>query len=397
MTPKVFVKDLEGKPLLPTHPARARKLLREGKARVIRVVPFCIQLKRVVENPVGSFTIGIDDGAKEVGIAVVNDVKKEVVFDGAIKLRQDVSLKIKQRANFRRTRRTRKLRHRKARFLNRKPKMPQPSIRQRKESILRVVRDLKKLLKITAVIIEQGQFDISSFSAGRQLIGTEFQQSEYEGRNFRAKVLWRDEYTCQRCRRKEKLNAHHIMGKGKGGTNTPKNGITLCKKCHDELHSGKWQLDKKPKTFKYPMHLMQGKWYILKLLKSEGLAVKRCVGWMTAIWRNKIGIEKSHPSDAIAMVTKNYMPLIASLEFTILPKRTRVWEGNPTKKSQEKFSFKHYDLVKAKHRSKGWVIGSVKSLKAKAMTLRTNFDSNFPVSYRKSTLLQRFSRILYLY
>lgn len=281
MTPKVFVIDNSGKPLLPTHPARARKLLRAGKAKVIRVVPFCIKLERIIENPVGSFTIGIDDGAKEVGIAVVNEVKKEVVFRGTIKLRQDVSRKIKQRAQLRRTRRCRKVRHRKARFSNRKQKTPQPSIRQRKESIVRVVCDLKKVLNITKAVIEQGQFDVSSFAASRKLVSTEFQQSEYEGKNFRAKVLWRDEYTCQRCGRKEKLNAHHILGKGKGGTNTPKNGITLCKKCHDELHQGKWNLDKKPKTFKYPMHLMQGKWYISQLLKKEGLSVKRCVGWMT--------------------------------------------------------------------------------------------------------------------
>jgi len=131
---------------LPTHPARARKLLRKGLAKVIRVVPFCIKLERRIENPVGSFTVGIDDGAKEVGIAVVNEVKKEVVFRGTIKLRQDVSRKIKQRAQLRRTRRCRKVRHRKARFKNRKQKTPQPSIRQRKESIVRVVCDLKKVL-----------------------------------------------------------------------------------------------------------------------------------------------------------------------------------------------------------------------------------------------------------
>jgi ATP-dependent Lon protease len=118
---------------------------------------------------------------------------------------------------------------------------------------------------------------------------------------------------------------------------------------------------------------------------------------MTAYWRKQIGIEKSHPNDAIASVCRNYMPTIASLEYTILPKRTKVWEDNPTKQSQEKLGFKHYDLVKSKHRTKGWVIGSVKSLKAKVMTLRTKEDSNFPVSYRKSKLLTRFNRIIYSY
>jgi len=234
-------------------------------------------------------------------------------------------------------------------------------------------------------------------AAGKQLLGIEFQQSEYEGRNFRAKVLWRDNYSCQHCSAQKELNAHHIRQKSEGGTDTPKNGITLCKKCHDELHAGKWELLKKPATFKYPMHLMQGKKYIYELLCCFGLSVKVCFGWMTAYWRNIINIEKSHPNDAIAMVCRDYMPEIASLEYTVLPKRAKVWEDNPTKQSEEKLSFRHYDLVKAKHRTKGWVVGSVKSLKAKVMTLRTKFDDNFPVSYRRSFLLQRFSRIIYLY
>jgi len=152
-------------------------------------------------------------------------------------------------------------------------------------------------------------------------------------------VLWRDNYTCQHCGAKEDLNAHHILGKMDGGTDTPKNGITLCKKCHDSIHAGEWVLEKKAITFKYPMHLMQGN----------------------------------------------------------LPKRTKVWEDNPTKKSKEKLGFRHYDLVKAKHRTKGWVIGSVRSLKEKVITLRTKFDDNFPVSYRKSILLFRFNRIVYSY
>jgi 5-methylcytosine-specific restriction endonuclease McrA len=401
MTPKVFVKDLEGKLLLPTHPARARKLLRAGKARVVRVVPFTIQLERIIENPVGSFTVGIDDGAKEVGIAVVNEETKEVVFRGTIQLRQDVSRKIEQRAKYRRTRRCRKVRHRKARFLNRKQKTPQPSIRQKKESILRVVKDLKKIINITSAVIEQGQFDVSSMVAGEQLVGQEFQQSEYEGRNFRAKVLWRDNYTCQHCGAKGesqlRLNAHHILQKRDGGTDTPKNGITLCKKCHDSLHAKKWVLEKKPATFKYPMHLMQGKWYIYNLLKDFGLNVNRCFGWMTAYWRKNIGLEKSHPNDAIAMITRNYMPFIASLEYTILPKRTKVWEDNPQKKSEERLGFRHYDLIKSFHRTKGWIRGSIRALKASAITLRTKFDDNFPVSYRKSRLLCRFNRIIYSY
>jgi len=397
MTPKVFVIDKLDKPLLPTHPARARKLLREGKAKVKRVVPFTIQLDKIVDSPVGSFAFGIDDGAKSVGISVVNETTKEVVFYGTIQLRQDVSRRIKQRASYRRTRRSRKCRHRKARFLNRKQKTPQPSIRQRKESVLRVVDDLRRVLNITAVIIEQGQFDVSSIAAGRKLVGDEFKKSEYHGRNFRAKVLWRDNYTCVRCGSNERLNAHHIVGQISGGTDTPQNGVTLCEDCHSSLHDGEWILQKKPQIFKYPMHLMQGKQYIYELLCNAFAFVERCVGWMTSHWRKNLGLPKSHANDAIAMVARNYTPTIASLEYTILPKRSKVWEDNPTKQCSERMGFRHYDLVKAKHRTKGWVVGSVRSLKERVMTLRTKEDPNFPVSYRKSRLLTRFNRIIYLY
>src|SRR5215204_3728029 len=101
----VFVVDANGQPLLPTHPARARRLLRDGKARPYQMLPFTIQLTRRVENAVNDLTVGIDDGAKEVGIAVVNEATRKVVFAGTIKLRQDVPRKMQQRAAYRRSRR----------------------------------------------------------------------------------------------------------------------------------------------------------------------------------------------------------------------------------------------------------------------------------------------------
>jgi len=222
----VFVIDGSGSPLLPTCPARARILLKKEKATVHTVVPYTIQLKRVIDDPVGEFKVGIDDGAKFVGIAVSNP-NKEIVFAANVRLRQDVSRLMTQRANYRRARRIRKLRHRPARFLNRGKKgfLP-PSIKYRKDVILRVLDDLNKRLNITSAIIEQGQFDTSSMAAGCQLTGKEYQQSEYEGNTFRQKVLWRDKYTCQNCKGTDRLQAHHIIFRSNGGTNRVANGIT---------------------------------------------------------------------------------------------------------------------------------------------------------------------------
>ena len=393
----VFVVDADDKPCLPCHPARARKLLRESKATIKTMVPYTIQLNRGVDNPVGSFTVGIDDGAKEVGIAVVNEITKEVVFKGTIKLRQDVSRKMLQRSSYRRTRRSRNLRHRVARFSNRgNAGWIAPTIKQKKDSVLRVIKDLAARVHLIKAIVEQGKFDTSSLSAGRKLEGKEFQIPNYEGRNFRAKVLWRDKYQCQYCKDITKLHAHHIRYKSQGGTDTVQNGITLCEKCHIELHDGLWILNKKPKHFKYPAHLQIGKNYLVNAMLDAGLLVDTCLGFMTSFWRKSIGIEKTHSNDAIAMVCKNYLPNIVMKGYLIIPKRKKVWKDNPTKTCEEKNGFRHFDLVKSIHRTKGTVTGSIRSLKAKAITLRITWDDNFPVSYNKTKLLWRFDGLVYI-
>jgi len=387
----VFVIDKVGKVLLPTTSARARLLLKNNKATVYSVIPFTIQLNKEIVEPVGEFKIGIDDGAKEVGISVAH--KDSVVFAGTIELRQDVSRKMTQRSQYRRTRRSRNLKYRKVRFLNRGKKgwIP-PTIRQKKETVLRVIDDLKKRLNITACVVEQGQFDTSSLSAGYKLTGKEYCLPEYEGNTFRQKVLWRDRYICQHCASKEGLQAHHIEYKSKGGTNIVTNGITLCEVCHSELHSSLWCLDTKPFHFKYPAHLQQGKTWLFNELNKRFQKVTVCFGWMTSKKRKELCLEKTHYNDASAMIgAKNYL----CKAYTIIPKRTKIWENNPTKTCTEKNGLKHWDIVKAEHRTRGSVVGSIRSLKAACITLRTSFSDNFPVAYNKTRLLWRAAGLIY--
>ena len=72
------------------------------------------------------------------------------------------------------------------------------------------------------------------------------------------RVLWRDNYTCQRCGTHpegsgpgwQQLEAHHIIPRNEGGTDDDENLITLCVSCHDhptahpKLHHrafGRWK------------------------------------------------------------------------------------------------------------------------------------------------------------
>lgn len=305
----VFVVDSEGTPLLPTHPARSRKLLREGRAKVKQVVPFTIQLTKRVENPVGEFEMGVDDGAKYVGIAVKNTVTNQIVFHAQLNHRQDVSKKVEQRRNYRRARRFR-LRNRQPRFSNRTKKGKlAPSIRQRKEAVIRVIKDLKKHLNIKKVRVEEVKFN------------------------------------------------------------------------HAKYHYGK-----------FFSHVEIGKTYLRNQIQNLGITYEATFGYVTKQTRLRLGLSKRHSHDACAILESNK---IIGVEYQIKPRRTKIWESNPTKTCTEKNGFRHYDLVKAGHRTRGTVIGSVRSLCANCITLRTKFNDNFPVAYSKTKLLQRFSGLVY--
>jgi len=78
---KVFVVDEQRTPLDPVHPGRARLLLSQGKAAVLRRFPFTIILKTTIAQPVVTpLRVKLDPGSKTTGIAVVNDTTGEVVF-----------------------------------------------------------------------------------------------------------------------------------------------------------------------------------------------------------------------------------------------------------------------------------------------------------------------------
>ena len=63
----VFVLNRHHRPLMPCHPARARELLRKGKAVVHKLYPFTIRLKTVIGGKTELLRLKIDPGSKTTG------------------------------------------------------------------------------------------------------------------------------------------------------------------------------------------------------------------------------------------------------------------------------------------------------------------------------------------
>ena len=102
----VYVVSSNNKPLMPCKAAKARKLLRDGRAEVVSRTPFVVRLLWDCEEGTQSVTLGVDSGYNQVGLSVVTD-KKEV-YASKVNLRSDIVKLNSERRQYRRARRQRK-------------------------------------------------------------------------------------------------------------------------------------------------------------------------------------------------------------------------------------------------------------------------------------------------
>lgn len=112
----VYVVNQNGNPLMPCKPAKARKLLRDKKAKVVSRCPFTIQLLWNCEENTQSIRVGIDKGSHITGFCAVGN--GQILISGEIHHRTDIKEKMDNRRANRRNRRNRKW-YRPKRFNNR--------------------------------------------------------------------------------------------------------------------------------------------------------------------------------------------------------------------------------------------------------------------------------------
>lgn len=290
---------------MPCSNRKARLLLKEGKAKIYQYKPFTIQLTISTGESIQNVSIGVDTGAIHIGIAVASENK--VLAKGEVELRDGIHKAMLLRSSLRKARRYRKTRYRQARWLNRarKDKWLPPTVRSKIGATFRWIDEFCSLVPNPELHIEIAKFDPHKM-INPDVQGEEYQQGQcvgyYDVRYF---VFARDNYTCQVCKKKNKiLHTHHILYKSKGGTDRADNLITICSDCHtSENHKEghilyDWMIKhKKVKQYKEPTFMN----IIRKRIFQKYPQAIITYGSETSPYRKELGLEKTHYNDAIAI------------------------------------------------------------------------------------------------
>lgn len=315
----VFVLSNTRKPLMPTRPARANRLLKAGKAVVYRLQPFTIILKYHSKGIIQLVELKVDPGSKTTGIALVgNFIKQGRVVLWAANLSHRghiVKARLDKRRILRRGRRSRKLRYRESRFLNRVKSKPKgwlpPSLMSRIDNIKVWQERLARYTPITSIAVETVRFDTQKLD-NPEISGIEYQQGELLGYEIREYLLEKFNRTCVYCGKKNiPLEIDHVIPKSRGGSNRVSNLTLACHNCNqikgnlsiEEFLKNKPEILKCIKSrLKGPLKdaaVMNATRYIIgDVLKDSGLPTTFWSGGRTKKNRVSQGYRKDHWIDA---------------------------------------------------------------------------------------------------
>jgi hypothetical protein len=310
---------MRGEALMPCSNRKARLLLKQKKAVIIKYNPFTIQLTYATGETSQPISIGVDTGAKFIGIAITS--QEHVSAKAEITLRDDIKELLTARRTLRRSRRSRNTRYRRCKFkyktsrvfsskkgkyIKRKIEFASPrnggwlppSIQSRVDNTISCINRFASLVPNPTIIVEVGKFDVQKMM-NPDISSMEYQEGDAYGFwSTRYYVFARDDYTCQICKKKGGvLHTHHIIQRKDGGSDNANNLATVHESCHNDFHAGRVKyVFKKLKSYKETAFMN-----ILRQQIFERIVCKITYGNVTIVDRKLLGLEKNHVNDAIAI------------------------------------------------------------------------------------------------
>lgn len=408
----VFVLNQNKKPLNPCHPARARKLLNNGKAVVHSRYPFTIRLKEPKKETVTppAYRLKIDYGSRYTGLSILSGNK--VLWLGELQHKTDIKSKLDGRRGHRRFRRN-KLRYRKPRFNNRKREegwIP-PSLKSRVDNIASWVRKLQKRIPITLLSYENCKFD-TLLMANPDISGVEYQQGTLLGYTVREYLLEKFNRTCVYCGAKDvPLEVEHFIPKSRGGSNRIDNLGLSCVPCNRTKDSQTPEefgfpaiQERIPKTQKDSALINATRWKVYEVLTATGLEVECGSGARTKMNRIALGLPKSHVYDSVCVGASTPETLRFKTDQVLCIKamgRGKYQRTNLDKygfprgylsRQKQFFGFKSGDMVKAvvpKGKHQGIHVGRVACRKTGSFNINKPSGRIQGIPHRHCRLIQQ--------
>ncbi|NEQ74969.1 MAG: HNH endonuclease [Okeania sp. SIO2C9] len=420
----VFVLNNNKVPCDPIHPAKARKLLSEGKAAVFRNYPFTIILKSE-SKPTKNYRIKVDPGAKFTGLALLSN--SNIIWCAELEHRGfQISESLIKRRQVRRFRRNRKTRYRQPRFLNRtRPNgwLP-PSLISRVQNIKSWVDKLIKLVPVSAISMELVKFNTQKI-VNPEIQGTEYQKGELFSYEVREYLLEKFNRTCVYCGTKEAVfNLDHFHPKSRGGSDKVSNLVLSCVQCNQNKRARLPTefLSDRPKLLalinkqrKLPLAdaaaVNATRWKLKLVLESTGLEIETGSGGLTKYNRKRNGISKSHWTDAACVGTStpdslnisNYQPLIIKAmgrgnRQMVKPDKYGFPKTKPKLRQKLFYGFQTGDIVKAvvtKGKKIGTYVGRVAVRKTGNFNIKTQTETVQGISYKYCKIIHKSDGYIY--
>ena len=346
---QVLVIGKNGIGLMPTTPRKARVLVKNSKAVIVRKRPYTIRLLYKTGCAVQDLEMGVDTGSQNIGIGIVTEDSVLDKSEWKLRSSMDKRANIEKRKEYRKGRRYRNTpyRHPKFNFKTKRIYVEEPikrnghmthwkkvkiqvtskresgwlppSLQSKVDQHVGIINNhMEALPPKTELKIEIGRFDVAKIK-NPDIEGVAYQRGPmYQKENVKAYVFERDGYTCKVCGKKAgtkqkngtvvKLHAHHIDFRSKGATDNPNKMVAVCMDCHtDSAH--------KPGGILYKW-MLQGKKFNRGYRDATAMNILRQRMWkafptaeftygnITKVDRESMHLKKSHANDAVAIACK---------------------------------------------------------------------------------------------
>ncbi len=304
----VFVLDRLKKPLMPCSEKRARLLLRRKRAVVHRLWPFTIRLKDRTHttSQMQPVALKLDPGSKTTGVALVRvedtaqgEVHHALHLAELSHRGQQVHQALRQRAGYRRRRRSANLRHRQPRFVHRRRSAGwlHPSLRSRIGNVLSWAIRYQRWAPVTRIEVERVKFDLALMQ-NPEISGVAYQRGELFGWELRSYLLEKFGRQCSYCGGRETaFELDHVVPKSRGGSDRASNLVLSCHECNaakGDKTAAEWGYPEVEARAKAPLRdaaaVNAARYALGEALGVQGLPIGTWSGGRTRWNRDRFGI-----------------------------------------------------------------------------------------------------------